>query len=102
MHDKKMADSFMNKKIKNLIKNWNQWSFKNNAKNSKIKDIVKVIESLENRGVFSKGTTKKSITQEVRSLLLMKNILTPLAKSVLVPLGLTAAATAATATDAAI
>ena len=102
MHDKKMADSFMNKKIKNLIKNWNQWSFKNNAKNSKIKDIVKVIESLENRGVFSKGTTKKCITQEVRSLLLMKNILTPLAKSVLVPLGLTAAATAATATDAAI
>ena len=102
MHDKKMADSFMNKKIKNLIKNWNKWSFKNNAKNSKIKDIVKVIESLENRGVFSKGTTKKSITQEVRSLLLMKNILTPLAKSVLVPLGLTAAATAATATDAAI
>ena len=102
MHDKKMADSFMNKKIKNLIKNWNQWSFKNNAKNSKIKDIVKVIESLENRGVFSKGTTKKSITQEVISLLLMKNVLTPLAKSVLVPLGLTAAATAATATDAAI
>ena len=102
MHDKKMADSFMNKKIKNLIKNWNKWSFKNNAKNSKIKDIVKVIESLENRGVFSKGTTKKSITQEVISLLLMKNVLTPLAKSVLVPLGLTAAATAATATDAAI
>ena len=32
----------------------------------------------------------------------MKNVLTPLAKSVLVPLGLTAAATAATATDAAI
>ena len=102
MHDKKMADSFMNKKVKNLIKNWNKWSFKNNAKNSKIKDIVKVIESLENRGVFSKGTTKKSITQEVISLLLMKNVLTPLAKSVLVPLGLTAAATAATATDAAI
>ena len=102
MHDKKMADSFMNKKIKNLIKNWNKWSFKNNAKNSKIKDIVKVIESLENRGVFSKGTTKKSITQAVRSLLLMKNVLTPLAKSILVPLGLTAAATAATATNATI
>ena len=102
MHDKKMADSFMNKKMKNLIKNWTKWSFKNNAKNSKIKDIVTVIESLENRGVFSKGTTKKSITQEVGSLPLMKNVLTPLAKSVLVPLGLTAAATAATATDAAI
>ena len=102
MHDKKMADNFVNKKIKNLMKNWNKWSFKNNTKNSKLKDIVKVIESLENRGVFSKGTTKKSITQEVRSLLLMKNVLTPLAKSVLVPLGLTAAATAATATDAAI
>ena len=102
MHDKKMADNFVNKKIKNLMKNWNKWSFKNNTKNSKLKDIVKVIESLENRGVFSKGTTKKSITQEVISLLLMKNVLTPLAKSVLVPLGLTAAATAATATDAAI
>ena len=102
MHDKKMADNFVNKKIKNLMKNWNKWSFKNNTKNSKLKDIVKVIESLENRGVFSKGTTKKSITQEVRSLLLMKNVLTPLAKSVLVPLGLTAAAPAAIATDAAI
>ena len=102
MHDKKMADNFVNKKIKNLMKNWNKWSFKNNTKNSKLKDIVKVIESLENRGVFSKGTIKKSITQEVISLLLMKNVLTPLAKSVLVPLGLTAAATAATATDAAI
>ena len=102
MHDKKMADSFMNKKMKNLIKKWNKWSFKNNTKNSKLKDTVKVIESLENRGVFSKGTTKKSITQEVRSLLLMKNVLTPLAKSILVPLGLTAAATAATATNAAI
>ena len=102
MHDKKMADNFMNKKIKNLIKKWNKWSFKNNTKNSKLKDTVKVIESLENRGVFSKGTTKKSITQEVRSLLLMKNVLTPLAKSILVPLGLTAAATAATATNAAI
>ena len=102
MHDKKMADNFMNKKIKNLIKKWNKWSFKNNTKNSKLKDTVKVIESLENSRVFSKGTTKKSITQEVRSLLLMKNVLTPLAKSILVPLGLTAAATAATATNAAI
>ena len=35
-------------------------------------------------------------------LLLMKNVLKPLTKSVLVPLGLTAAAAAASVTDAAI
>ena len=73
--------------------------------NSEIKDIIKVIRSLENTGILLIGTTRKMISQEGRffnflrplmtfSLPLMKNVLTPLGKSVLVPLGLTAAASA--------
>ena len=78
--------------------------------NNDIKDIVKVIRSLENRGILLKGTSKKISSQEgqflnfLRALIpaglpLMKNILTPLTKTVLVPLGSTAVASA---TDAAI
>ena len=69
-----------------------------------------MIRSLENRKYFLKETTKKVTSQEerflnfLRTLMtavlpLMKNVLTPLAKSVLVSLGLTAAAST---TDAAI
>ena len=65
--------------------------------NNEIKDIIKVIRSLENRGIFLKGTTRKTTNQEVgflnflrplmtAGLPLMKNVLMPLAKSVLVPL----------------
>ena len=62
---------------------------------------MKVIKSLENRGILLKGTTTK-ITSQERGLLnllrplmtaglsLIKNVLTPLAKSVLTPLGLSA------------
>ena len=32
--------------------------------NNEIKDIIKVIRSLENRGLLLKGTTKKNITNE--------------------------------------
>ena len=71
---------------------------------------MKVIKSLENRGILLKGTTEKYISLEgwffnfLRPLLtaglqLIKSVLMPLAKSVLLPLGLTAAAPA---TDAAI
>ena len=71
--------------------------------NNEIKDIVKVIKSLENRGILLIGNTRKITSQKggLFNLLrpLMKNILTPSAKSVLIPLGL---ATAAWATDAAI
>ena len=78
--------------------------------NNEIKDIINVIRSLEKRGILLIGTTRKMISQEGRflnflrplmttSLPLMKNLLTPFGKSVLVPLGLT---TAASATDAAI
>ena len=70
--------------------------------NNEIKDI-KVIRSLKNRAISLKGTTGEIISQEggllgnylvplMRfGLLLMKSLLTRLAKSVLIPLGLTAA-----------
>ena len=72
--------------------------------------MIKVIRSLENRGILLKGTTRKITSQEggfrnfLRPLMragfpLMKIVLTPLAKSVLAPLGLSAASLA---TDAAI
>ena len=66
--------------------------------------------SLENRGILLKGTTRTIVSQEgpfhsflrplmTASLPLMKSVLTPFAKSILIPLELTAAASA---TDAAI
>ena len=59
---------------------------------------MKVIKSLENRGIVIKGTTTKITSQEgkfpnfLRPLMtaglpLMRSVLTPLAKSVLNPLG---------------
>ena len=70
--------------------------------NNEKKDIIKIIKYSENRGILLKGTTTKIASQEggflnflkplmTVGLLLMKNVLTPLAKSVLIPLGLTAA-----------
>ena len=67
------------------------------ATNNKIKYIIKVINALENRGIFLTGTAIKITSQEGRflnffsslgttGLPLMKSILTPLAKSVLIPL----------------
>ena len=78
--------------------------------NNETKDIIKLIRSLENRGILLKGIARKINSQEGGllsfpailtwvALRLMKNVLTPLAKGILVPLGLTAAASA---TDAAI
>ena len=78
--------------------------------NNEIKDIMKVARSLENRGILLKGTIRKISSQEggflnflkplmSAGLPLMKNILTPLAKSVIVPSRLTVAASA---TDTAI
>ena len=68
---------------------------------SEIKDITKIIKSLKNRGILLKGTTRKITGQEggflnfLRPLMtaglpLMKSVLTPLAKSVLLRLGLSA------------
>ena len=78
--------------------------------NTEIKDIMNVIKSSENRGNFLKGTRRKINSQEGEcfnslapamraGLSLKQNVLTPLAKSVLLSLGVTAKASA---TDAAI
>ena len=72
--------------------------------NNKIKDIINVVRSLENRGILLKEITRKITSQERRflsflepimsaGLLLMKNELTSLA-SVSVPLELTSAVSA--------
>ena len=77
-------------------------------RNNEIKHIMKVIESLENRGILWKGTTAKITSQKegfmnfVRPFLtaglpLMKSALTPLAKSVLIPFGLSGGTSAADA-----
>ena len=69
---------------------------------------MKVIRSLENRGILLKGTTRKITSHEggflnfLRPLMttglpLMKSVPTPLAKSVLLPLGLSAGMPAADA-----
>ena len=69
---------------------------------------MKVIKSLENREILPKGTTRKIASQELgfldflRPLLtarlpLTKSVLTPLAKSFLLPLGLSAGMSAADA-----
>ena len=76
--------------------------------NNEIKDIIKVIRSLQNRGILLKGTTLKISSQKggflnfLRPLIsvglpLMKYVLTPLGKSILEPLGLTVAAPTADA-----
>ena len=66
---------------------------------------MKVIKSLENRGILLKGTTRKITSQEggflnfprplmTAGLPLMKSVLTPLAKNILLPFGLSAAMSA--------
>ena len=65
-------------------------------KDDEIKDHIKLFKSLENRGILLKRTTTKIASQEgrflnlIRPLMkagipLMKSVLTPLAKSVLLP-----------------
>ena len=69
--------------------------------NNEIKDIMKVIMSLENREILFKGTIRKINSQEgeflnfrrplmTTGLPLMKSALTSLAKSLLIPLALSA------------
>ena len=73
--------------------------------NNEMKNIMKVIRSLENIEILLKGTTRKISSQKegspsflrpltTASVPLMKNVLTSLAKTIFVPLGLTAAASA--------
>ena len=63
------------------------------------KDIIKVLKSLENRGILLKGTTRNITSQKggflnfLRPLMkaglpLMKSVPTPLAKNDLLPFGL--------------
>ena len=76
--------------------------------NNGIKDIMKLIKFLENSGILLERTNRKSSSKKggfldfLRPLVsndlpLMKSVLTSLAKSVLVPLKLTAAASTADA-----
>ena len=66
--------------------------------NNEITDIIKPIESLENRGLLLTETTEKVTNQKERflgllmrvGLALMKCVLTPIAKNVLLPLRVTA------------
>ena len=69
---------------------------------NEIKDIMKVIKSLENRGILLRETATKMTSQKggflhfLRPLMtvglpLMKNALTPLAKIFLLPIGFSAA-----------
>ena len=73
---------------------------------NEINDIIKVVRSLEIRGISSKETTRKITSQKggflnfVRPLMtaglpLIKNVLLPLAKNVLLPFGLLTGMTAA-------
>ena len=77
---------------------------------NEIKDIMKVMNSLESREILLKEATRKITSQKgeflnffrplmTTGLSLMKNVLTPLAQSIWVPLGLMATVSA---TDAAI
>ena len=76
--------------------------------NNEIKDIMKEIMSLENGGIFIKGTTRKITSQEgvflsfLRPLMttrlpLIKSVVTPLPKVFLLPLGLSGAMSATNA-----
>ena len=69
---------------------------------------MKVIKTLENKRILLKGTTRRITSQEggflnflrslmIAALLLMKTVVTPLAKSVLLSLGLSAGLSAADA-----
>ena len=75
-------------------------------RNSEIKDIMKLIKSLENKVFLLTETTRKITSQEggflnfLRPLItaglpLMKSVITPLAKNVLLPFGLSAGMPAA-------
>ena len=76
--------------------------------NNEIKDTIKGIKSLESTGILLKGTTTKITSQEgeflnflrplaAAGIPLMKSVLTPLAKNVMIPLWLSAGMSAADA-----
>ena len=82
--------------------------FKTTLIKNEIKDIIKIITFLENRGILIKETTRKITSQEegylnfLRPLItaglpLMKSVVISLAKRLLLPLGLLAGVSAADA-----
>ena len=97
----KIADT--SKIIMNAFKNASKKTFGAGITitNNEIKDTRKVIKSLWNRGISLKGTTRKITNQKEEflnflepsmraGLPLMKYVLTPIAKNVLLPFGLSA------------
>ena len=70
--------------------------------NNEVKNIIKLIDSLENRRILLKETTRKIATQEEEFLNfirpLMKKVLNPLTKNVLLPFALSAGMSAADTT----
>ena len=102
---------FVNKGINRLKKDFKWIKGSGIAlKNNETKDIMNVIKSLENRGILLKRTTTKIAHEEggflnfLRPLMtadlpLIKTVLTPLGKRILIPIGLS---TSMSATDAAI
>ena len=108
----RFCEAFANKSsanIKLLFSQQGFWKYKKitgsgiTLKDNETKDIIKVIRTWENRGILLKETTRKINSEDGRfinflgplmrvDLSFMKNVLTPLAKSISVLLGLTAAA----------
>ena len=72
------------KKVKNR--------FRSNSTNNKRKDIIKVISSLENRGILLKGSTRNVTSQEKGFLNFFRSLMTaglPIKKNVVQPLAKT-------------
>ena len=100
--------SLLGNKIKNGISSFDCAGI--TLTNNETKYVIKVLKTLENRGILLKRTTRKITSPEegflnfLRSLMkaglgLMKSVLIPLAKRVLLPLGLS---TGMSAVDAAL
>ena len=94
--------------VKGLKKEFHQLRVQEKLTKNEIKDIMKVIKSLENGGISFKGTTWKITSQEggflhfLRQLMtsglpLMKSVLTHLAKNVFLPFRLSVGISAADA-----
>ena len=62
--------------VKRLERNFMNFGFRNNSKSNEIKDIMKVIKSLENRGILIKGTTTKMTSQEGEFLNFLRSLMT--------------------------
>ena len=61
----KATEYYINKGIKELNQKFaSSKSSEITLTNNEIKDIMRVIKSLENRGILLKGTTRKSTSQE--------------------------------------